>query len=106
MSTKNNKEIVKENIEEAIIKNTVHIDGRMTLTGTDFNRLVEDLLSLIPEQGEVVCEGEIEEIGHSQVHNTYIIRVKNVTHYDFLDNIDKRVQIIIKQKHNGVVEDD
>jgi len=99
MTTKNNKEIIKENIEEAIIKNTVHIDGRMTLTGTDFNRLVKDLLSLIPEQGEVVAE--FKPISGKTKLLDIAARVDSVTKeiYYHLD-CGHKFQIIIKQKHN------
>lgn len=40
------KNFNKDEIEKIITKNTVIIDGRMTLVGTDFDRLVKDILSL------------------------------------------------------------
>lgn len=46
----------------------------------------------------MIAEGEIEELIHSQVYNTYVVKFKNVKNYDFLDDTDGKYQLSIKKE--------
>ena len=56
------------------------------------------ILSLAIPDGVVVAEGEIEELTHSQIYKTYTARIKNITHYDFVDDDEGLFKLILIKK--------
>ena len=64
----------------------------------DVKYFINSILSLAIPDGVVVAEGEIEELTHSQIDKTYTARIKNITHYDIVDDDEGLFKLILIKK--------